>query len=236
MASIKKQPSGRWQARYYDQTGKQHARRFDRKTDAQQWLDQQTSALVTGTHVDPRTARQTVDQRCDTWLAGYGFRAAGTVRQARVHVRLIREAFGTMPLSSVRPSAVKAWTARLAEQGYEPSYVYAVYRRLAQIMGDAVHHGIIPRSEVCFATLAGLPLAHPKWSWAGAEDRRRLLASAGIQIPAEIGVAGELASVDDVLDAAAASSTAQRYAEGSATCHPETAEQFDDGPVAAIWA
>lgn len=90
--------------------------------------------------------------------------------------------------------------------------------------------------EVCFATLAGHPLAHPKWSWAGAEERRQLLASAGIQVPAEIGVAGELAGVDDVLDAAAASWTARRYAEGSATCHPETPEQFDDAPVAAIWA
>jgi hypothetical protein len=51
--------------------------------------------------------------------------------------------------------------------------------------------------EVCFATLAGRPLAHPKWSWAGAEERRRLLASAGIQVPADIGVAGESASVLD---------------------------------------
>jgi predicted RNase H-like nuclease len=90
--------------------------------------------------------------------------------------------------------------------------------------------------EVCFATLAGHPLAHSKWSWAGAEERRRLLRSAGIQVPAEIGVAGVLAGVDDVLDAAAASWTARRYAEGSATCHPETPEQFDDGPAAAIWA
>lgn len=90
--------------------------------------------------------------------------------------------------------------------------------------------------EVCFATLAGHPLAHPKWSWAGAEERRRLLASAGIQISAELGVAGQMAGVDDVLDAAAASWTARRYAEGSATCHPETPEQFDDGPTAAIWS
>lgn len=90
--------------------------------------------------------------------------------------------------------------------------------------------------EVCFATLAGHPLAHPKRSWAGAEERRRLLASAGILVLAETGVAGERAGVDDVLDAAAASWTARRHAEGSATCHPETPEQFDDGPVAAIWA
>jgi predicted RNase H-like nuclease len=89
--------------------------------------------------------------------------------------------------------------------------------------------------EVCFAMLAGHPLEHSKWSWAGAEERRRLLASAGIVVPAEIGMAGELAGVDDVLDAAVASWTARRYAEGRASCHPETPERFDDGPVAAIW-
>jgi predicted RNase H-like nuclease len=90
--------------------------------------------------------------------------------------------------------------------------------------------------EVCFATMAGQPLAHPKWSWAGAEERRGLLASAGIQIPADLGVAGELAGVDDIHDAAAASWTARRYAEGSAACHPETPERFDNGQSAAIWA
>jgi len=146
MASIKKQPSGRWQARYYDSAGKQHARRFDRKVDAQRWLDEQTAALVAGTHVEPRTARQTVGQWCDAWMAGYASRSLLTVRQAGVHLRLIRQEFGSMPLSSVRPSTVNAWTARLKAEGYADSYVYATYRRFAQVMGDAVADGIIPRS------------------------------------------------------------------------------------------
>lgn len=90
--------------------------------------------------------------------------------------------------------------------------------------------------EVSFATLAGHPLKHPKWSWAGAEERRLLLSSAGIQVPADIGVAGEMAGVDDVLDAAAASWTALRFVQGTVACYPETPEQFDDGPGAAIWA
>lgn len=144
MASIRKQ-GARWQVRFRDPTGRQHAKRFDRKVDAQKWLDEQTAAMVQGTHVDQRTARMTVDQWCDTWLAGYNA-APSTVRQAKVHLRLIREAFGPMQLVAVRPSAVKAWTKRLAAQGYERSYVYATYRRFAQVMGDAVHDGIIPRS------------------------------------------------------------------------------------------
>jgi predicted RNase H-like nuclease len=90
--------------------------------------------------------------------------------------------------------------------------------------------------ELCFATLAGHPLTHPKRSWAGAEERRHLLTSAGIHVSTDIGVAGDLAAVDDVLDAAVASWTARRYAERGAICYPETPERFDDGPSAAIWA
>ena len=37
-------------------------------------------------------------------------------------------------------------TAKLKAEGYAQSYVYAMYRRFAQVMGDAVADGIIPRS------------------------------------------------------------------------------------------
>jgi hypothetical protein len=47
MASIKKR-GARWFARYRDDTGHEHGQRFDRKIDAQRWLDAQTTALVTG--------------------------------------------------------------------------------------------------------------------------------------------------------------------------------------------
>lgn len=90
--------------------------------------------------------------------------------------------------------------------------------------------------ELCFATMAGHPLAHSKASWAGVEERRELLMSAGIALQADIGVAGERGGVDDVLDAAAASWTARRYVERTAVCYPDVPEQFDDGPAAAIWA
>ncbi|GAB3048773.1 site-specific integrase [Intrasporangium mesophilum] len=146
MASIKRQPGGRWQARYRDNAGRQHAKRFDRKIDAQHWLDEQAAALVTGTHVDQKTARTTVEQWTVTWLEGYATRRPSTVRQAGVHVRQINKAFGPMRLGDVRPSQVKAWTAQLKAQGLADSYIYATYRRLAQIMADAVHDGIIPRS------------------------------------------------------------------------------------------
>jgi integrase len=114
-----------------------------------------TAALVMGTHVSPKTARTTVEQWCATWLEGYATRRPSTVRQARVHVRQMVKAFGPMRLGDVRPSQVKAWTASLKAQGYADSFVYATYRRLAQIMGDAVHDGLIPRSPCSRRTSPG---------------------------------------------------------------------------------
>jgi integrase len=146
MASISKRPSGQWRARYRDDAGKEHARHFDRKVDAQRWLDEQTSKLVTGTHVAPKLARMTVGEWCDLWLAGYQGKRRGTVRAAEVHIARIRPAFGEMPLGAVRPSHVRTWVAQLAAEGLADSYVYALHRRLSQLYDDAVHDGLVPRS------------------------------------------------------------------------------------------
>src|ERR1700733_11850672 len=79
-----------WRARYRDDGGKEHAHHFERKVDAQKWLDEQTASLVAGTHVAPKTAKTTVGEWCDTWLEGYATRRPSTVRQANVHVRQIK--------------------------------------------------------------------------------------------------------------------------------------------------
>jgi integrase len=161
MASIAKRPDGGWRARYRDATGKEHARHFARKIDAQQWLNGVTTAVQTGAYVDPKTARTTVDQWCATWLEGYATRRPSTVRQAEVHVKQINEAFGSMPLASVRPSHVKSWTAKLKSDGMATSYVYALHSRLAQVMGDAVHDGILARNPCSRRTSPGAGKQRP---------------------------------------------------------------------------
>lgn len=161
MASIKKREDGQWRARYRDAAGKEYARHFTRKVDAQRWIDETTASVVTGTYTDPKTARTTVEQWCVTWLAGYATRRTSTVRQARVHIAQINKAFGSTRLADVRPSQVKAWTAQLKAEEYADSTVYATYRRFAQIMGDAVQDGIIPRSPCSRKTSPGAGSQRP---------------------------------------------------------------------------
>lgn len=145
----------RWRARYVDPEGREQAKRFRRKIDAEHWIEQQRAAVVRGDHVSTRDARTTVAQWCEQWLDAYGSRKLSTLRQARVHVRQIVAEFGPMPLVDVKPSGVKSWTARLRREGMSTSYIYALHGRLSQVMGDAVHDGLIPRNPCSRRTSPG---------------------------------------------------------------------------------
>ena len=70
--------------------------------------------------------------------------------------------------------------------------------------------------ELSFRAMAGGRPLEKKKSWNGACERKSLLEEAGIRLPADLGRAGEAAGVDDVLDAAAAAWTANRFALGMA--------------------
>lgn len=148
MASVKKRPDGKWRARYRDAEGKEHAQHFRRKIDAQTWLDEVTAAVVTGTYIDPKKAKLTVGEWCTVWLKGYENNRPSSVRQARSHIKRIEDAFGKKVLSSVRPSEVKAWTAKLKAEGLADSTVYALHSRLSHIFSDAVHDGLLPKSPL----------------------------------------------------------------------------------------
>lgn len=67
MANIQKRPNGKWRARYRDLDGKEHARHFERKLDAQRWLDEVTASMVTGQYVDPRAGRVTFEKYAEKW-------------------------------------------------------------------------------------------------------------------------------------------------------------------------
>ena len=141
-------------------------RHFPRRTDAQAWLDEQTAKLESGTHVSPRSARVTVREWAETWLAGYGTRRPSSVKSARIHLLVIVEHFGDMQLAAVRPSHVKAWTAMLRAEGRADSYVYRLHGRLAQLFSDAVHDGILARSPCSRRT-------SPGWRASGPTSRPR---------------------------------------------------------------
>lgn len=162
MASISKRHDGRWLARYREVPGgPQKTRTFERKRDGEKWLAEISASMVTGQYVDPKNAKTTVGDWCDTWLAGYRGNRPSTVRQAEVHIAKIKAAFGTTPLGSVRPSHVRTWLAGLAAEGLAQSYVYALHARLAQLYSDAIHDGLVAKSPCSRRTSPGAGKQRP---------------------------------------------------------------------------
>ena len=86
MASIKKRDNGKWRARYRDDAGKEHARHFERKVDAQRWLDAVTASVVRGDYVDPRAGPG--DSAATTRRAGRRSRCRARARRGSWTTRL----------------------------------------------------------------------------------------------------------------------------------------------------
>ena len=156
MASIAKRPNGKWRARYRDSGGQEHARHFPRKVDAQRWLDEVTTSVVTGQYVAPDAGRMTFREYAEGWRKAQVHRptsAAKTESLLRLHCY---PTFGTMELRAILPSHVQAWvkglTATLA-----PSTIAVTHGVFASVMKAAVADRRIPASP-CTGTK--LPADH----------------------------------------------------------------------------
>lgn len=158
MASISKRPDGRWRARYRDPTGKEHARHFPRKVDAQRWLDGIASAVVTGRYVDPALSRITVGDWSTRWLDSLQVKPATHATYESLLRCHILPTWSNLPLSSVTHADVSAWIASLVARGLAPSTVRQTHRVLSLVLGLAVRDGRMPRNP---ADGAPLPRARP---------------------------------------------------------------------------
>lgn len=167
-------------------------------------------------------------------------------RQADVLVRSLvgKRASSVFPtpvrgaLSAATHSEANAISVAVTGKGVSQQ-AYALRRKILEVdawVRSAGRAVIEVHPELCFAFMAHRPLDHPKSTWAGVQERRGLLSQVGLVPPADMGRAGEMAGVDDVLDAAAACWTAIRYSQGLAVAHPTPPEAFGDGDTAAIWA
>jgi hypothetical protein len=129
----------RWRARYVDGSGSEVARGFVRKVDAQNWLDEVTSRIVTGTYVAPGAGNVTMGELYKQWVGTFGHLKA-TTKAAResawtTHVRDIWEA---TPVCEVQTSALRAWVNDLAGQGSSAPTIENALGVLRMILGLAV--------------------------------------------------------------------------------------------------
>jgi integrase len=134
---ISKKPNGSYYARWRDPSGKQRARTFDRKIDAERWLASVTVDTLTGRYVDPRAGRVTVAEYVARWAEGQPWReSTRTSRESVIDAQIV-PTFGERHLASIRPSDVQAWVGRMSSDGLAASSVGSYFRVFAQIMLSA---------------------------------------------------------------------------------------------------
>lgn len=115
MPSIAKRPDGRWRARYRDDGGKEHAKHFTRKVDAQRWLDEVTASVVMGQYVDPRAGRVNFDTFFRQWASRQVW-APMTVVQNDLVRRSVP--FGAVRMTDLRRSHLETWVKMMSSQDY----------------------------------------------------------------------------------------------------------------------
>ena len=114
MASIARRPDGTYRPRFRDATGKEHARHFKRKVDAQRWLDEMTAAMVTGQYVDPAAGRMTFREYAERWRATQVHRPTTAAHVETMLRRHVYPALGDKRLGSVLPSDVQSLVKQLS--------------------------------------------------------------------------------------------------------------------------
>ena len=142
----------RFQARYRDAAGKEHAKRFDRKGDADRWLATEQADIARGTWVDPSAGKVTLADYAGTWMARMEptwrvSTAAGVMNSLEHHVLPV---LGRRPVASVRRSDVEALCAGLR---LAPSTVATVHQHLGQLLASAVEDGLLARNPASKARL-----------------------------------------------------------------------------------
>lgn len=159
MASVKKRPNGKWRARYRDDAGKEHARHFDRKVDAQRWLDDETAGLVRGDWIDPRNGKLTFKEYFADWSSRQVW-ADGTLTTAEQAAASVP--FGALPMRKIMRSHVESWVKSMS-QTLAPSttkmrfnYVHMTFRAAVRdkVIREAPSDGVaLPKAPRAEATM-----------------------------------------------------------------------------------
>jgi len=147
VATIKRRSDrgNRWEVRYRDPEGKQKARLFDRKVDAERFLTSVEHSMLIGGYVDPAAGKVTFQTFAEEWRHIQVHRA-GTAQSAEHQLRLhVYPAIGHRPMAAIRPSEVQSLVQRLATE-LAPSTVEVIYGRVVAVFRAAVRDRIVTTS------------------------------------------------------------------------------------------
>lgn len=134
--SVRKLPTGRWQGRYRDESGKQHTRVFPTRTAARTWAADGEASVRAGTHTNPRAGRVTFADWHRRWTEARVVEDS-TRRSDKVYGKDVLARWGPWPLNAITRMECQAWVRQLEQDGRGPTAVEKCAHMLATILQAA---------------------------------------------------------------------------------------------------
>ena len=149
MSTIRKKPSGRYEARYRDPSGRLRGKTFATKKAAQDFLNRTGTDIVDRAWRDPALGKVRLSEYSSWWLENR------PELRPRTHAELyggllrlhIEPYLGQCRFDGLTTATVRAWHASLLRRGKPgPVTVAKAYRLLRTILNNAVEDGLLPRN------------------------------------------------------------------------------------------
>ncbi|MCW2092719.1 UNVERIFIED_ORG: hypothetical protein M2328_005999 [Rhodococcus erythropolis] len=115
--AIRERTAGRYQARWYDNSGKRRSKTFATKTEANKFLDNIKSDRNRGVYIDPNEARRTFRDVAELWFGSRNLR----LKTARAYRAILDQRpypmFVDRPIGSIATLDIAAWITDLSLHG-----------------------------------------------------------------------------------------------------------------------
>lgn len=190
MGWVSKTPAGTFRANWRDPSGRQKAKTFKTKREANAYLAEVERAMHRGLYIDPNAGKVLFGVYADDWLRARHVEtttAARTLSVLRVHVR---PRWSSWPLAKIGHRDVQEWVNELSGR-LAPASVAKCYGALSMILAAAVRERLIPFNP---AEGVKLPSTHKPRRQGQALSRQdflnRLLPAVPVEYRALVALAG----------------------------------------------
>ena len=155
---IRQTPSGKWQARYRDPSGRLRGKTFVRKGDAQAFLVATKTDLHRGAWIDPSRSMTRFGDLAGEWLGNrLNLRRTSLARDESYLRNHVLPAFEDLPLGRLERGEIQAWVKDLSAAGLAPRTVRMCYQILKSILDAAVASRLIAESPCKRIVLPRVP-------------------------------------------------------------------------------
>jgi integrase len=147
--SVRRLPSGRWQARYPGLDGivRPAGDTFPTKTAAEVWLIRTETELLDGEWIDPDAGAILIPDYASTWIDERAGLRPKTITIYRGLLRChITPHLAAVTIGSLTLARVRRWRKQLLDSGVSQVTAAKTYRLLRAIMNTAVDDGLIRRN------------------------------------------------------------------------------------------